>query len=266
MPTQQRFRSNVTTLAEMKNHYVYILTTHNFYGKDPDLRQFSYDEVKKAVMDTLNISAGFVENAITENTTLLIVPDDWDRKLPKEVQHLAKHLIYLPFSYILHPDVTSPSKMLELMAPPDSAYYIMLKEQKRPLSQHSFELSKVAPDDIMERFQGWRFGVVNEKSNQVGFTAATHEMHPWDAFTPTMGSKKKLSRKKDSTMKGHSDCMKGHATKMSVKKRESSADAKEKEYKEAWDRLIAHAHKMQAHEEKSKPKHSKKKMSLSRRG
>lgn len=271
MPTQ-RFRSDIVTLEDLKNPYVYILRSHKFYGKEPDtgvslneweLKEYSYEDVKQEVMNTLGLSSAFMENAITENTTLLIVPDDWDRKLPKEIQHLSKHLIYLPFSYILHPKVINPSEMMQLKAPPDAAYYIMLREQNRTSVRDSFELGKVAPDEIMERFQGWRFGVINDKAHHIQpFTLA--------AATPDMGIKKsssinpyKRSLKKTSvTMKGNANTM-GVQKKTSKKKPASDSSDKvtktDAEYEEAWQSLLAHARKIEAHRDPNK------KTSLTRR-
>jgi hypothetical protein len=132
----------------------------NFYGKDPKtgiLREYPREEVEKEVITTLGITQTFVEPAITQDTTLLIVPDHWNRVLPAAARQYKQNLSYLPFSFILYPKVTDEHKMLQLQAPPDAAYRIMEEKQNKPIPPESFVIEKVAPDRIMRQFQGFLY-------------------------------------------------------------------------------------------------------------
>ncbi len=216
MSTSTHFKSRVKDLQDLKNHYVYILNK-KFYGKEPDstkpktaweLRFYSHSDVRNIVKTTLLISDDFVENEISDRTTLLIVPDDWDRTLPLSKQKYAERLIYIPFSYVLHPDVVNLDEMVHLTAPHNAEYQIMLREQHR--KPHVFVLNEVTPDNIMERFQGWRFNALNEHRDFVsGHASMLNEQNrtyqsPWNAPTPSAVAKpeaKKASIKKKTSVK-----------------------------------------------------------------
>jgi len=153
------FASKVTDPKQLEWHRVYIVA-QNFYGKDPKtgiLREYPREEVEKEVITTLGITKTFVEPAITQDTTLLIVPDHWNRVLPGAARQYKQNLSYLPFSFILYPKVTDEHKMLQLQAPPDAAYRIMEEKQNKPIPPESFVIEKVAPDRIMRQFQGFLY-------------------------------------------------------------------------------------------------------------
>jgi hypothetical protein len=161
------YASPVKNLADLYNHRVYIFQREKFFGyvADPSLPisqwklvEFAQNQVRDKVMETLGITQDFLQSEINDETTLLIVPDSWDRTLPKAASQFNGRLMYLPFSYILHPSVANPSDMLQLKAPLDAEYQIMLAKQHDVAKVATFKLADVPEDVIMARFKGWIFG------------------------------------------------------------------------------------------------------------
>jgi len=203
-----RFKSQVNKLDDLANHYVYILNTKRFFGYEPNsnpkrLREYTYaqvrDLVEKAFTDDTGVKHVFIDNAITDNTTLLIVPDGWDRALPPSAKPYAKNLTYMHFAQILHPHVTSPSEMAALTVPHDAAYRVLEREQKTKPPKDAFFLDKVEPDALSKRWEGWKYSSTT-RPVQLGFAAASPDMattatttrkreDPWQAFAPSMITK-----------------------------------------------------------------------------
>ncbi len=161
------YASPVKNLADLSNHRVYIFQREKFFGYVADpllpisqwkLVEFAQNQVRDKVMETLGITQDFLQSEINDETTLLIVPDSWDRSLPEAAKRFNGRLMYLPFSYILHPSVSNPSDMLQLKAPLDAEYQIMLAKQHNTARVATFKLADVPEDVIMARFKGWVFG------------------------------------------------------------------------------------------------------------
>ncbi len=195
----ERYKSQVNTFDQLKNHYVVILTTKRFFGYDESqksnkepygkLREYAYDEVKQIVLDTFQNNV-FIDSVITANTTLLIVPDDWDRALPQSAKRYSQNLMYIPFSYVLHPKAITPNEIAHFTAPHDAPYRILEKEQKTQPPKDAFFLDKVTPDALSKRWQGWKYSN-NTRPIVPGFAASTPDLnaendHPWHAFTPSL--------------------------------------------------------------------------------
>jgi hypothetical protein len=186
----------------LKQHHVYIVR-RPFYGwitntTPKKLKLFTREEVKDKVKEAFNSDVAFSSSTpndvITQDTTLLIVPDHWDRRLPLTAKQY--NLAYLPFSFILHPNEINKSRMLELEAPPDAEARVILQEQQQ-LSQRddTFVLDKIPEDDMIARFQNWRFSGAKKMAPMKMQEQYYHHAHhpPMQAGAVRMHSQRKPS-------------------------------------------------------------------------
>lgn len=185
------FPSEVTEVKELQNFYVYIVALP-FYGytdaNATQLKLYDRNEVEQKVKEAFRDHV-FVEPSITHNTNLLIVPDNWNRRLPKEASVFAPKLSYLPFSYVLYPGETNPVRMQKLMAPVDAPFQYAKQESKREKeTTGTFLLSKVTPDNIMKQFQGWRYDM---GPPTVHMLSSTPSMHAHASRSHSTSSRKK---------------------------------------------------------------------------
>jgi len=221
------FASPVTTPDQLRNFYVYVVN-RKFYGYDPALlpkrvlKEYDREQVKTYVQSVFGgANHVFFDDEMTSNTNLLIVPDHWNRKLPTKALLYKPNLFYLPFSYVLFPNATTVKEMQNVTPPVDAAYQLFLQEQKQDESDvGTFQLSKVASDKILKRFQGWRI-------DDMRFRGATPDMVNTRVKAVTQNpTKEEMERVKSATRK---------PTKEEI----------DRAHQEAWDKLMARAQDMQ---------------------
>ena len=159
------FASRVTNHQELRQLYVYVVRQPFFGYPDPTdldtLKRYTRSEVESAVMNAFDNKV-FLLDAVTRDVQVLIVPDNWNHRLPSEARIFAPTLKYIPFSFILYPDVTDRKERKMLMAPPpeEAARRIILKEldPSGAFPNGSFQLNQVGEDDLLLQFQGLQLG------------------------------------------------------------------------------------------------------------
>ena len=170
------FESKIKQPADLRDHYAYVVN-RPFYGRDPnrnkELREYSREEVKGLVKQALPQRV-ILQDAISRDVTLLIVPDHWDLKLPVEARNYS--FIYIPFSLILWPRVTSMRELEKLRAPVDADLQLLRKHSEPVFPNGSFELDKIPDSDILKRFRSFTYDAA--LPTVVLHTAPTPSMHP----------------------------------------------------------------------------------------
>ena len=118
---------------------VYILKDLQFIGFNPkkkenrELKRYSYTKVVHIANTVLgkNVLEGTQSEIIqpypNNNTTLLVVPSNWNRELPEELQPLRDQLSYIQFHVLLYP--TMDDKELKEYIPHVMAERIFARQQ-----------------------------------------------------------------------------------------------------------------------------------------
>ena len=116
------------------------------------LGDYPYTSVIQKVIDAFEVNP---QATIDESTTLLIVPDHWDKRLPDSGLRFASQLSFIPFSLVLHKNVTT-AKELKTLVPPKNAYDIMRKDEL---------LGKLQTGDMLMSVPGSAYGKLTAPYN-----------------------------------------------------------------------------------------------------
>lgn len=201
-------------VEEMKQFYAFIVRK-SFYGYEPPakseglteydhtglrLREFFLPEVIDYVKKAFG-SKVFIDDQISSSTNLLIVPDNWDRRLPMSAIMYAKNLKYIPFSFVLHPSVRNRKNVRSLMVPRDAKYQILHNKTSENEKATYFELKEVSPDDIIQSLKGWNYDTGNTQFLKKPTNSKSKDI--MSALTPSMktSSTTKITTTKTPTAK-----------------------------------------------------------------
>lgn len=197
MATPNSLFKTMVDPEELKWHVVYVLKLP-FFGYDPattHLREYSRQEVIDAVKQTFHNNV-FIADKIDNHVTLLVTPDHWNRRLPRDVLTYNLKLLTIPFSWVLYPQETNYTKMLALQAPPDAAMRIAYeKSMVGSTNDDGPLLAKQSEDYVLRQFRNFYYAssksmAIRNDGPAVGSaqrSSSTHRAN-WSAETKDMAS------------------------------------------------------------------------------
>lgn len=120
----------VTDNTTLYNLHVYPLK-RRYYGYenigDTALKEYTRAEVEAKI--TAAFANVFVDSTLNSNTSIVVVPDNWDRHMPASARGLKFQ--YVPFVYVLHPGI-SGDDVDRATAPNDAAVQFANQQANAP--------------------------------------------------------------------------------------------------------------------------------------
>ena len=97
--------------TNLLNLHVYILKNDRYFGystigDEGTLREYSLPDVAKLVEDAFSGSDKvFLDSTINPNTSLMVVPDNWNGTLPDAAKQYLPNIETIEFVFFLHPGI-----------------------------------------------------------------------------------------------------------------------------------------------------------------
>lgn len=132
----------------LRNLHVYILKNDRYFGYQKigdktTLREYMLQDVAKSVEDAFSGSDKvFLDSTINPNTSLMVVPDNWNGVLPDAANQYLPNIETIEFVYFLHPGILAEQLKIA-RAPFDAA--LQIEVQKIRASKLANDTAKIRP-------------------------------------------------------------------------------------------------------------------------